>query len=134
MSLDGDILLRIFAQFVAEDVEARLSLTLDVNGVLIGGDLINRDRWFDEMEKLLNERGNGPNPAAFARGLAHGFLEIDLHDTSERTVMSYEYLHLVNARCVNAPGASGLSLWRIRIGEVGAWSLGYVDSSEARIS
>lgn len=118
-----------FLCHVAQRVDGfNMSVTLDVHGTIISGDLIGRNHWFELLAERLSEAGeSGGHVGEF-------IAETGTHTSEELEAGAVEdyFIHLSNAyRAVESgthPTAgqdTGL-LWRGRVGSVDGWSLGYL--------
>jgi hypothetical protein len=124
----GDSFLRGFAK-AAQKTDFSMSITLGVRGAIVTGMLIGRDKWLEELSAALSAAGEVGQ--GLGDGLREGFREADLQQPADQEVF-YGFLHLKDAQYVLggssfAPTTAGF-LWRGRISEISAWSLGSLAS------
>ncbi|MER5996426.1 hypothetical protein [Streptomyces viridosporus] len=107
--------------------KSALTVTLQVGGVLVTGELISHGRWQDEFKAWLATVGGSSDVLTAVVDT----VDQELADQDQDEPM--QFLHLRDAKFITNYGGSmqGISpqgparpLWRTRIAEVQGWSLG----------
>lgn len=107
--------------------KSALSVTLQVGGALVTGELISHGRWQDEFRAWLATIGGSSDVLATVIDAVNR----ELQDQDEDELM--QFLHLRDAKFITnyAGSMEGITpqgperpLWRTRIAEVQGWSLG----------
>lgn len=107
--------------------QGALSVTLQVGGVLVTGELISRGRWQDEFRAWLATIGGSSDV------LTAVVDAVDQELAEQEQTGPMQFLHLRDAKFITnyagsmdgiAPQGPERPLWRTRIAEVQGWSLG----------
>lgn len=119
-----DFLIEVLAAVAQRGAE--VGVTLNVRGAVVTGVLIGRSAWLQEQVAMLSSAGSG----AEVMGQSLNSLFTSLYgDGQDGDDIRYAFIHLKEARYVFGEGFapsvenSGF-LWRGRISEVSAWSIG----------
>jgi hypothetical protein len=122
-----DPILAILARLANDVPSAEIHVTLAVGGGVVSGALVSRLAWLKLSAETMEAAapGAGTIPAELARMLE----EAASKEGGESEPATYDYLHLKDARYVDAAGAmpsvnSSAMLWRGRIAHVAGWSWG----------
>jgi hypothetical protein len=119
---------------IKDGVKLTMSMTVVAGGVTISGQLTSYRDYFKRFsEGVADGFARAGIPAEAAKDMAKNF---DMGESLDRTLEAAEkvgnampaaFLHLIDARIVSPAGiipTSGGSLWRCRISEVAAFTLG----------
>jgi len=133
----GDPILRILARLANDVPSAEIHVTLAVGGALVSGVLVSRLAWLrlsaETMEAVAPRAGT--IPAELSKTLeAQAARPSEEHGGTDAGGVTYEYLHLKDARYVAATGTmpslgAPPLLWRGRIAQVSGWSWGSFQAS-----
>ncbi len=112
---DCDALLQFLTYIAAKSSDASWGVTLNVNGAIITGRLVNRERWMDAHVEMV-ERHTGQTES-MAHELRSWLHEVTQDDPRDFHVENIGFVHLVDAQVVR--GSRMLphepeGLWRIR--------------------
>lgn len=120
-------LMAILAMLDADESnKSALSVTLQVGGALVTGELIGHGRWRSELKAWLATIGGNSD-------VISDLVSIVEEELAERPQDRPSHLHLRDARFITsyassmegiAPYGPERPLWRTRIAEVQGWSLG----------
>ncbi|MFK4103249.1 hypothetical protein ACI2L1_24840 [Streptomyces sp. NPDC019531] len=124
-----DVYLMTILAMLDEDSsnKSAVSVTLQVGGALVTGELIGHGRWQDEFKAWLATIGGSSDV------LATVFDAIDQERAGHDQDDPNQFLHLRNAKFITnylgsmegiTPQGPERPLWRTRIAEVQGWSLG----------
>lgn len=124
-----DAYLAVILSMLEEDKsnKSALSVTLQVGGILVAGELIGHGRWRDELKAWLATIGGSSDVVS---GVVDA-VEQQREEADRDGPM--HFLHLRDATFLTncAPGPDGVvplgpgrPLWRTRISDVQGWSLG----------
>ena len=107
-----------------------VSLTLNVGGLLVTGNLVSGKEYFIEFGKVF-AKAIDPEDGENAKGIRESYemMAQDVYGQDESKSSPPTYLHMKNAKYYSVSGDSlpnndETSLWRGRISEVGGFSLG----------
>jgi hypothetical protein len=134
----GDPILQVLARLANDVPSAEIHVTLAVGGAVVSGVLVSRLAWLrlsaETMEAVAPRAGT--IPAELSKTLeAQAVRPSDEHGgVTGADGVTYEYLHLKDARYVAAAGTmpslgSPPMLWRGRIALVSGWSWGSFGAS-----
>jgi hypothetical protein len=104
--------------------EFSMGVTLTVGGAVITGDLVGGEAWLDALVQRLE---TSPRAGMVGQGLATELRKRftptgeELNDELNHPL---QYIHLMNATAVTGLGGNPNGLWRVRVAEVTAWTLG----------
>jgi hypothetical protein len=128
----SDVILVVFARMANRD-ELSLSLTVSVPGGVVSGRLIGGRQYFRALDTLVRESG-------LARGLGLEEGMSDAYPTDEEAEGSNDglppmFLHFMDARLWGAaprpmPSGGRGHLYRVRLEDVTAWTLGSLAEGE----
>lgn len=124
-----DVYLMVIASMLEDDETNRsaLSVTLQVGGALVAGELISHSRWRDEFKAWLATIGGSSDVIS---GAVDSVEEVLAEQDSDRPM---QFLHLMDAKFITnyvgsmegvTPQGPSRPLWRARIADVQGWSLG----------
>jgi hypothetical protein len=112
---------------VAQDADGfRMSVTLDVHGIVISGDLVGRNEWFDLLADTLPKDPGG-------KALGESLSELGKFSPEQIAADDDYFIHLIDVHRATGSDARSADvpklLWRGRVGSVDGWSVGYVSQS-----
>ncbi|MET8585721.1 hypothetical protein ABZX39_33360 [Streptomyces collinus] len=124
-----DVYLMVIASMLEDDKTDRsaLSVTLQVGGALVTGELISHSRWRGEFKAWLATIGGSSDVIS---GAVDAVEDVLAEQDSARRL---QFLHLRDAKFITnyagsmqgiAPQGPERPLWRARISDVQGWSLG----------
>jgi hypothetical protein len=112
--------LSALSEYAQDHPEFSMSVTLDVSGVVITGDLVGRNTWFDELASRY-QGDAGPLTGAMAR--------LGRWDSSHHEDEVFVHLrdaHRESSLGVRPKGLQGKGLmWRGKLEAIDGWSLGF---------
>jgi hypothetical protein len=120
----------VTASLIEEDTTntAALSMTLQVGGAIVSGELISRARWRSEFKAWLATIGGSSDVISRSFDLAD-----EVMDEEEDEDGPINFLHLRNVKLVTnylgsmqgiTPQGPEHPLWRTRVADVQGWTLG----------
>jgi len=128
-TLDDDIMLHTFVRAAFEG-QLSMGITLNVPGTVVSGVLIGRNEWLELFEAWLAEAGD----TTMGPALSEGVVRISQEAEEARGYPLFGYIHLKDARFLVGenlmPNRGRGLLWRGKLSEVSAWSLGQFGSSQ----
>ena len=129
-----DVLLQYFVDVVNNNPGLAISVTLNVNGIIVSGRIASRKDYFELLGDQISRHLNVPHELAEEVGAYIKSFGVDESEEGESTdkadkdITHIYYIHLSNARILHNSGnpmpyEAGL-LWRCRINSVDAFSIG----------
>jgi hypothetical protein len=128
-----DGLLELLASLAGTGAVTEYGITLYVQGLLVTGDLISRERWLSEWveaERAVATDGDRTLSAILQKTLGWS---ADPEPDEDEEPRRYGYIHLRRAQVAHPSGfmptdANGASLWRGRLSQISAWHVGRLGS------
>lgn len=107
-----------------------ISLTLQVGGILISGQLVSAAAFWELLADSIAARGDGPpgDPESFANALMD-MVDEDRSSNARPAQPSTAFLHLRDTRCWSGgvmfpgPDQSGVP-WRVPLDTIAGWTIG----------
>lgn len=104
-----------------------LSITLNVDGTLIHGIMVNESAWLDQLKDRHLSRNAEVREYAKQLDEVLGLLERSVYADPD-DIRSGDFVHLEEAMAVAGGTTTPLGLVRIRVANVSAWTLGKPES------
>jgi len=139
-----DVLLQYFVDVVNNNPDLAVSVTLNVNGIIVSGRIASRKEYFELLGDQVSRHLNVPDALAKKVGAYIKSFGVDESeegestDQADRDLTHIHYIHLSDARMFHNSGSpipyeAGL-LWRCRINSVDAFSIGRLEIETSALS
>lgn len=117
-----DYHLHVLSNFAQDNPGFSVSVTLDVQGVVISGELVGRNDWFDELDRRYGETAGAVTKALKELG------QWEEDEDSDEPEREDYWIHIKDAHrdSVTArPAEFDGMMWRGKIASIDGWSIGY---------